>query len=533
MIAGMSGFEGTGALARLAVRRDRLLLGGWISVLVLMVASSAGAAGGLYPTVALRVQGAEAINRSPSMVAMFGRIYDPASLGAVAMVKMSVLGAAMVAVMAAMITIRHSRAEEETGRLELVGAAVVGRRAPLTAALAVSVAASAAVGVLSAIGLIAAGLPAAGSFAFGASWAGVGVAFGAVAAVAAQLTRTARSAMRLTIGCLGSAYVLRAIGDSSDGLGWMTWASPLGWAHHMRAFAGNRWALSAPLVAFALAATACAYALGAERDLGAGLLPERAGRAGAGTRLRSSLGLAWRLERGALAAWAVGFALTGLVVGSIAGDVGSIANSSTSRDLIFKLGGEKGLTDAFLAAELGVLGLVTAAYGVHAALSLRSEETALRAEAVLATGLGRLRWAGSHLLVAVTGTTCLAVTVGVAAGVAHALRTARVGAVPAALGGALVQLPAIWVVIGFAMVAFGIDRRTAFLGWVALVFFVLLGEVGPLLDLPRSMIDLSPFAHVPHLPASTLRIAPLAALLGTATLLTGIGFAGLRRRDIG
>ncbi|QZQ57332.1 AAA family ATPase [Curtobacterium sp. TC1] len=49
------------------------------------------------------------------------------------------------------------------------------------------------------------------------------------------------------------------------------------------------------------------------RDLGAALLPERPGRATG--RLHSSLGLAFRLHRGTVAAWAVGGALTGLLAG--------------------------------------------------------------------------------------------------------------------------------------------------------------------------------------------------------------------------
>ena len=37
--------------------------------------------------------------------------------------------------MAILLVVRHTRAEEETGRAELVGAGVVGRHAPLAAAL--------------------------------------------------------------------------------------------------------------------------------------------------------------------------------------------------------------------------------------------------------------------------------------------------------------------------------------------------------------------------------------------------------------
>jgi ABC-2 type transport system permease protein len=439
----------------------------------------------------------------------------------------------MVAVFAAMIAIRHSRAEEETGRLELLGATVVGRRAPLTAALAVAALASVAVGAASAVGLILSELPVAGSFAFGASWAGVGVAFAAVGAVAAQVASTARNATGLAIGYLGLAYVLRALGDAGSGVRWLTWMSPIGWGHHVAAFAGNRWSVLLLLAAFAAVVAVSAYALGPRRDLGAGLLADRAGPATAGPRLQGVVGLAWRLERGALFAWTSAFALGGLAIGSIAGDVESIVGSKSSQDFIRRLGGEKGLSDAYLAAVLGVFGLIIAAYGVHAALRIRSEETAQRAEPVLATGVGRLRWAVGYLLVAIAGTTCLALTAGLSAGAARAIQTGHVGDLLSVIAGSLVQLPAVWVVVGVVVAAFGVDARFAVTGWIALTAFVILGEVGAMFALPRGVIDLSPFAHVPQLPGATVHTAPIIVLLGIAAVLTAAGLAGFRHRDIG
>ncbi|MGZ4728646.1 MAG: ABC transporter permease [Acidimicrobiales bacterium] len=528
----MGGLQGTWTLVRLGLRRDRVLLPAWISVLVLTVVVSASATTDLYPTIASRVEAADAVNSSPALVAMFGRIYDPTSLGAIAMVKMVAFGAAAVAVLAAMITVRHTRTEEETGRLELLGATALGRQAPLTAALVIASLTSLTAGALAAIGLMQSGLPAAGSVAFGAEWAGAGIAFAAVGAVAAQVARTARNATGVSVGVIAACYVLRAVGDTSDTLPWLVWLSPFGWVHHVQAFAGNRWPVLLLLLAFAVVASASAYVLGAERDLGAGLFADRPGPAHAGSSLQGTVGLAWRLERGSLLAWTAGFALLGLVVGGVAGNVGSFLNSSESQDVIRRLGGEKGLIDAYLAAELGVLGLVIAAYGVHAALRLRTEETSQRADELLATGVGRVGWAGSHLLVALGGTVCLAATAGLTAGIARAAQTGQADDVLQLLAGALVQLPAVWVVIGIVAAGYGLGARFAIAGWVALVLFVLLGEIGPLLKLPHRIITLSPFAHVPKLPGSPVGGAALIALLGIAVLLTGIGLVGFRQRDL-
>lgn len=530
-----SPFVGTNVLVRLALRRDRIMVPVWLAVFVFMAASSAAATVPLYPTVGSRVAAADALNNTQSLVALYGRIYDPTSVGALAIVKLGGLGAIFVAVLAILIVVRHTRSEEETGRLELVGATVIGRHAPLTAALLVVVGTNLVLAVLAAFGLISAGLPAAGSFAFGLAWAGVGIAFGAIASVTAQLTSSARTATGLAVAVLGFVYVLRAIGDTAEPTGprWVSWLSPVGWGQQFRPYAGNRWWVLLITIGFAAVVTPVAYALVARRDLGAGILPQRPGRAAASATLRSPLALAWRLHRGLLLGWAAGFALGGLVFGNIASNISGFAESPEARDMIMKLGGEKGITDAFIATELAILAVAAAAYGVQAALRLRAEETALRAEPVLATATGRIRWAASHLTIALLGSTLLMVLLGTAAGLAHGARVHDIGQVGRVLGAAIVHLPAVWVIIGIVAATFGLAPRLVAAGWAALVGFLLLDELGALLKLDQWIRDLSPFTHVPKLPGATLEPTPIIALTALSTLLIAVGLAAFRRRDVG
>lgn len=530
----MNGLAGTGLLVRLALRRDRVTLPAWVAVFVATAASSAAATIGLYPTVESRIRAAEALNGSPMLVALYGRVYDPTSLGAIAMLKMSGFGGVLVALLAVLTVVRHSRAEEEAGRLELVGGGVVGRLAPLSAALVVALVANLALGLATGVALISAGLPAEGSLAFGLSWAGIGVAFAAVAAVAAQLTTAARAATGLGVAALGVVYVLRAVGDVSVGSGrWLTWASPIGWGQQVRPYAGDRWWVLMVTAGFATLVAAVAFALVRVRDLGAGVFPDRLGRAAAPPGLASPLGLAWRLHRGVLLAWTVGMALLGLVLGNTVSSLGDFFDSPAAREMIAILGGEKGLTDAFLAAEMGIVGVIVSAYGVSAVLRMRSEESGGRVDPILAASTTRTRWAGGHVTVAVAGSAVLMAVFGVGAGLAHGARAGEMEEVGRVLGAALVQLPAVWVLVGIAVAAFGLAPRLAGVAWVALVAFLLLGELGPLLGLDQRLMNLSPYAHVPRLPGADWSAAPLVALAATAGALTAIGLAGFARRDVG
>ncbi len=529
----MSSLTGTLALVRLAVRRDRILLPVTIAAFAVMVTFSTSATVALYPTVEARIQAAASINNMASLVALYGRIYDETSLGAVAMIKMGGLGAAMVALLALFTVIRHTRSEEESGRLELLGAGVMGRHAPLTAALVVGVGASLILGSVTAIALAAIDLPLESSIAFGLAWAGIGVAFATVAAVAAQLTRSARAASGIAVAALGLVYVLRAVGDVSSGPGrWLTWISPIGWGQQVRPFAGERWWALLLLFGFSVVAAAIGYALAARRDLGAGLLPDRSGPAAASVRLRSPLALAWRLQGGVLLGWLAGFLLLGAVFGGIAANVGDLFTSPEARAMIEAIGGKGGLTDAFITAELGFMGIFAAAYGVQASLRLRQEEVALHAEALLATPVSRFQFAGSHITVALAGTAALLALAGLSSGASLAVQTGDASQVGRVLSGALVQIPATWVLTGIAVALFGLAPRFVSLSWAALVAFVLLGELGAVLDVPAFVMELSPFAHVPKAPAAGITVAPLLWLGLVAAGLIAAGLTGFRRRDV-
>jgi ABC-2 type transport system permease protein len=531
----MSRFTSTLQLTRFAFRRDRILLPSWIAIIVLSAVFSAQATVDLYPSVLSRVEAAAAVNDVPALIAFYGRIWDPSSLGALSMMKMTAMGSALLGVFAIMLVVRHTRREEENGRLELIGSGVVGRFASLTAALVVVFVTMLSIGILTAIGLTAVGLPAAGSWAFGLAWTGVGLSFAAIAAVTAQITVSARSAVGWAVAAVGLAYVLRAWGDvmgTPEEPGLLTWASPLGWGQHVRAFSGDRWwVLVVPLL-FSVAVGVGAYWLSARRDLGAGLLPDRAGRAFAPAQLSSPLGLAWRLGRASLLAWTLGFTFMGAFFGVIAADVGPFMNSEQAREFMAELGGTSVMTDAFLAVEFAFMSIGTTAYGISAAMRLRSEEEDGHAEQILATAVSRSSLVGSHLAMALFGTTVLSLVLGLSSGLANGAKTGSMSGLGSGLGAALVYLPAAWVLTGMVILLFGLAPRLAILAWVALVAFLLLGEFGVLLNLPAWIITISPFAHVPRLPADSMQWGPVLALGVIAVGLMAVGIAAFRRRDL-
>lgn len=537
-----TGLAGVGELARLALRRDRVMLPAWVYVLAGSLAEVAFSLRGLYPTAARRHDLAATVAGNPALAFLYGPLHgsSPGALTAWRYLAYSALGAGLMTIF---LVIRHTRADEQAGRLELAGSAAVGRSAALTAALAVAGLASAVTAVLMVIIAVVLALPLAGAIAYALAVAGSGLVFAALAAVTAQVSANPRGARGLAIAVLGAGFVLRGAGDAASagagaaggGLGWLSWLSPAGWAEQVRPFAGDRWAVLLLPAAAAVLLAAAAYGLAGRRDLGAGLWPDRPGRPAAGAVLRGPAGLAWRLQRGNLAGWAFGLLAAGVAVGAAAQGIGSLLGTSSSlRQAFERIGGQGALVSAYLAAIMSLAGVAAAGYAVSAALRLQSEESARLAEVVLVTPTGRVRWAASHLAVVAAGTAVVLAAAGLGAGLGYGLRAGDAGTqVPRLLAAGLVQLPAALVVAGVAVALFGLAPGWAVPGgWTALALAALAALLGPALRLPSWLAGLSPFGHVPRLPGAAVSAGPLAALSVVALALAAAGLAGLHRRDL-
>ncbi|MEO3776045.1 ABC transporter permease [Micromonospora sp. B11E3] len=523
---------GTRHLVRLILRRDRVLLPIWVLLIAALPASYATTYAELYPSVAERAAYAATTAGNPSIVALLGPVYGD-SVGALAAQRAGLLHL-IVGLISLLVVVRHTRAEEEAGRRELLGATVLGRYAGLAAALLVTYAADLLLGLLVAGGLVATDLPAAGSLAFGLSVAFAGIAFATMGALAAQLTESAGGARGVGVGVLGAAYLLRLAGDAGA-TAWLSWLSPLGWAQRTRPYAGERWWPLALLAGLALLVGAVAFRLSVRRDLGAGVLPARLGPAAAGRALAGPWGLVWRLNRVALFGWTVGAAALGAVLGGAAEAAGdAVRGNEAAARLLERLGGSASVAEAYLGATLSITAIAAAGYGIQTALRMRTEEAGQRAEPVLATGVSRSWWLLSHLGFALLGPAVMLAVTGLVTGLAYGISVGDVaGKVPRLTGAALAQVPAVWVLVGLAVLLFGLlPRISVGAAWGALAACLLLGQLGAILDLSRWLLDLSPFTHTPQVLGGPVDATPLLALTATAAVLAAAGLATFRHRDV-
>jgi ABC-2 type transport system permease protein len=522
---------GLAPLTRFAVRRDRVRIVVWIAAIVLLVLSTAGSVKGLYPTQADLDQAAKASEDNVAAIIFNGPPQGLDTVGGQIAFQTGSFGLILMGLMSLFMLGRMTRGEEEAGRSELLRSLPIGAQSLPVAAMVTVAAMNVVTGALVTVMLIALDLPTAGSVAFGLSFMLFGLLFSAITLAVAQISENPRVVYGVGGVVLGASFLLRALGDIGDGT--LSWLSPIGWAQKTRPFAGETWWPFLLIIAATGLFGWLALALSRRRDLGAGLVAPRAGPAHAAPSLGSPFGLAARLQRASVIGWSAGLILLAVAYGSITDSINQFVEDNQTLTDIIAAQGQGTLVEQYLAMSFRILALVAAGFAIQSAMRLRSEETSTHGEQVLATPVSRAQFAWSHFGIAFGGTVVVLLLTGLAFGVADAAVTGEFEAIRQSIVGALVFVPAVWVLVGFTAALLGAAPRLSALPWAVLGVCFVIGFFGQLLALAGWIQDLSPFQHVPQYPAADLALFPLAVLVAIAAGLTAIGLVGLRRRDFG
>ncbi len=522
---------GTGTMLRLVLRRNRIRLVVWWMVLVGLFAYVGAYYSSIFTTQAA-LDDFGAISNTPGIKALTGLAAAPNTLGGAVWTKVWMTCALSLAFGVVFLVTRNGRADEEVGRTELLRSRMLGLHACSAASWLVNALLCVAVGVgvalVSAVsGLDPDGAGITGSLVVGASLTGVGLVALGVGALAGQVTSTSRGANALGSSVLGLFYVLRMVGDLGDGR--LSWASPVGWAQQMQPWGGNRWWPLALLVVLAVVLVAVAARLEARRDLGAGLIPERAGPNGAPARYATPLGLALRLQRGPIVGWSLTVLLSALLFGSVVESMTDLLDDTGAPPVMLRGTG----VDALLTLLVMMMAMIAAVFALQSAVSLRADEASGIIEPQLAGALPRGRWMAQRLMIPAVGTAVLLVVGGAGIGAGYGSIIGDSGQASRLAVAALAYWPAVMVLVGVAVALFGWLPRLAIpLTWgvLAAMWFVVL--IGDALHLPGWLLDLLPFSATPNAPFEPLTWTPLVVLTLVAAALVWAGLSRFAHRDI-
>lgn len=524
---------GTGRLLLFILRRDRIRLSAWLLGITSLLFYFVGV---VLPGVAETDEGLEDLSRfmRGSVGAVFGPGYGRDNIT----VEVYVTGVygffffVLAALMSMLLVARHTRVDEQNGRVELVRSNVVGRHAQLTAVLTVAVGANVLLALMLGGVMTANGPDAGAGLLFGASVGAVGLVFAGITALAVQVTEYSRAATGIAGVALGTAWMIRAAGDMMSDYGSpLSWFSPLAWSHQTRPYVDGRWWPLLLSVAFAAGAAAVGYALSTRRDIGAGVVAARAGVPTAASWLSSPLAAAFRLQRSSLIWWTVTLAAFGFMFGGFADQITDLEGMSETRIDMFG-GSVETLVDGYL----GVITLLSATLaGIMMVLgvqSARTEEIKGRAEPVLATATSRWTWLGGYLAVVSGGLVGLLLVVGFTTGLGAAVSVGDRSYINEMTVAHLAHAPGVLVLLGIAALLMGVLPKAIGVTWVLLGFGLFVGVFGPIMDLPQWVRNLLPMEHTGQPPLDGISSTAMVTLLVIATGLVAIGLTAFRRRDL-
>ncbi len=526
-------FNHTGRHVRLILRRDRLRIPIWIVSIVGLTLVIAVAYPGLIPDGPDRIIMAETM-RNPAVTAMFGIGYglDNYTYGAIMAHQMLLFTALAVAIMSILTVVRHTRGDEDSGRIEMLRSLPVGRLSNLSATILVLFGANIIIALLTGFGLFALGIESMGlegSLSYGAVLGATGIIFTAATALIAQLANNARGTSGYAFAFFGLAYLVRAIGDVS--MEALSWFSPFNWVLRTEAYVNNYWWPILLTVGAAFAVTGLALYLNSIRDLEAGFIPVRPGRNSASAFLQSPLGLALKLQRAAIIGWAAGLFVLGASYGSVMGDLEAYLESmEILKDALPMVEGFS-VTEQFMPMLTSVLAIVAAIPALLMINKVRGEEKAKRTEHLLARAVSRSRLLGSFLFIAVFfGFIALLLGIIGLWSAAAAVMDEPIS-FSTFFNAGMAYYPATLLLIGLAVLLIGIAPQGVGLTWLYLAYSFFVLYLGGLLKLPEWMINLAPYGFVPQLPLEEMNFAKIALLTAAAVLLMIGGFIGYRRRD--
>ena len=529
----MKRFTNTGTLLRFTLRRDRFFLPVWIIGIVLFTVLCAP----LFTQVAsspvdLAMYGETMKN--PAMIALCGPFYaEPYTYGVMYTQMMTVWVLILIGVMNFFLVSRHTRRDEEDGKIEVLRSLPVGRAAILSSTLIVAVFANVIIGLLCAVGLAACRIESmspGGCFLLGGIFCVVGLLFAAIAMLFSQLCYTSRGGIGGSFLVLGVLYMLAAMGNVQGGV--LSYLSPLGFVFKTLPFVGNRVYPIINILAETLIIAMAAIRLSSVRDLGAGLLPQRKGRAHGKPSLSSPFALALRLTKSTAIVWIVVMFVLGLMYGSIFGDFESFLSQSEMIQMIIAADPGGSMILSFMTYITLIMANIAAIPVINCVLKLRSEEKKNRLEPIYARSVSKAGQFLPYIVIAV----CLSVLQQLALSFGLWIAGSMVMAEPFALSdivtACIVKLPGIWLFAGICVFLTGVLPKLTSFVWIyfGLSFFVV--YLGRLADLPSALVKITAFGALPDCPIDEFQAAPFALVTIIAVILSIVGIIAYTRREV-
>jgi ABC-2 type transport system permease protein len=497
---------------------------GWGVVFGLYTATQAFAYASSYDTLAARRLLVQEFGANTGISALVGPAVQIDTVPGFTAWKCLTVLAITAAVWGILTSTRMMRGEEDAGRWELLLAGrTTRRRSAAEALLAMAVG---LVALLVTTGIITVVMGRSSKVGIGAGAAlffalavvaGAGM-FTAIGALASQLSSTRRQAAGYASALLGVSYALRMVADSGTDLAWLRWATPLGWIEELQPLTRPNPLALVPIALLTAGAAVYTVYLAGRRDLGASVFPDRSSAAPHLRLLSGSVGLAFRLMRSMLIAWAASIIAYGLLLGSIAKSGGKIMTSTPSMRLVFARLGVTG-AEAYLGFALLIMAMALNFVAAGQISATRAEESIGRLEYLLVRPLSRTRWLASRIVMAAGIVVLAGLLAGLSTWLGAAGEHAGVSFSSMVEAGLNIVPPAL-LLLGIGALVYGaLPRLVTFATYGVLVWSLLVELTGGIVNVNHWILDTSAFHQMAAAPSAPIDWT-------TNAVMTAIGVAG-------
>lgn len=526
-------FAGSGILTRFIFRRDRIRLLIWIIFLAGFVISLVPVFENLLTSGTDNSVMAEMM-KNPAMISIVGPVYgaDNYTIGAAYSNMMLVFSVMIAGVMNIFLISRHTRQDEELGRLEVIRSLPVGRLSNLAAAIIVSLIVNIILSIFSGIGLFILrenGMSFSGCMLFGAALGVIGLFFAASSAIFCQLTANNRTAIGFSFMLMLVLYMMRAVGDIGTEV--LSLISPLGLILRTENFVNDYWWPVWVILGITVILIVISFALAKIRDLGRGLVPEKPGKRHGSTFLSSAYGLALRLNRSSIIVWMITIFILAAMYGSIFGELESFMTSNEMMKAIFSQDPNHPLTEQFIALLMTIMSLISAIPVIQCANRVSSEEKRGHAEHILSRSVSRYSQLAAYLIPALILSIILQILSALGFWSVGSMVLETTPSLKTFLISAMSYIPAIWIFTSLSMVLIAYIPNLVSLSYVYLGYTFIAVYLGTIAGFPEWTKKLTPFGYIPQYPIEEMKLMPLVIMIIISILLALIAFFRYGRRD--
>ncbi|MBC2681991.1 hypothetical protein GSS87_06215 [Corynebacterium sp. 4HC-13] len=492
-----------------------------------------------YPSAESRMALVKSTESNAGLVAMYGTIEMPGSLGQILAWESGLWMTLLPAIMLSLFASKLVRSPEHQGVDEILRSAGVSKRVVAWSqintlgfvALIIGLGLSA---ILLAFGVMYDGLPINGCTLYG-----VMVALSAFGSALCGLfvilwARESTALTRISLITVAFAFILRSIADSKS---WiiLSWFTPLGWRQVISPFTDDSWVCAVIILFLNIIFSTLIVHLNISREWDQGIRGPATKKTYTSRAMGGPYRLRFVLDRPIILTWVLVTGGCSAFFMLLIGSMRELLSSDENTAEVFRQFLSQGeLEITYVRFAIRFLSILIAVAGVSIVMRYRAAEKNRTVDIVRSTGINRstpaVTVAASVILTVVTASVCSFLL----GGMGLRLQAENVSDSVEALawGTATAVAPAV-LCSAFALFIVGWFPRASAIGWLLIVAAALLSIVGPMLKLSSAVTNLSVFNHTYSQLDNPSELWAQAIMLLGAVVLGAGGVVGIKGRDVG